>query len=397
MELKAKNIVIEPIQKLVEDPKNENIHSEKQIQALAKIIKINGFRSPIIVSNRTGLIVAGHGRLQAARLLGMEELPVIYQDFENEADELRHRLADNEISRHAVLDEQKMFENLQELNFDLESFDFEEIGLIDFNFQKESDPEKDEIEDNIPTNVETRTKTGDLWILGKHKLLVGDATKIDDVEKLMGEEKAAMILTDPPYNVNYEGSDGKTIQNDKQDNSSFRQFLKDAFINYFAVSHAGAPIYIFHADSEGENFRGAMKESGFKLAQCCIWVRPQFVFGRQDYHWQHEPVLYGWKEGAAHTWMADRKQSTVWNFERTKHNNDHPTMKPISLLEYPLLNSSAIGSVVIDFFGGSGSTLIACEKTGRVCRTIEIDPKYADVILKRYEEYSGDTAKLINS
>lgn len=392
MEIKCTFNETRDIDSLVEHPRNANTHPERQIELLAKIIKHHGFRHPIIVSNRSGFIVAGHGRLAASRLLGLKEVPVDYQDFENEAAEYAFLIADNKIAELAKHDDAKMIEDIK----DLEIEDLELLGLDDFDLPLEADPAKDEKEDDIPENVETRAKPGDLWIMGKHRLLVGDATNLSDVEKLMGEDKAALIVTDPPYNVAYEGKtkDAMTIKNDKMGNESFYEFLLDTFKNYYVIALEGAPIYIFHADSEGANFRNSMKEAGFKLAQCLVWVKNTFVMGRQDYHWQHEPILYGWKEGKAHTWRSDRKQTTVWNFDKPQRNGEHPTMKPINLIEYPISNSSAVGSIVVDFFGGSGSTLIACEKTGRVCRTMELDPKYADVILARWEEYTGEKAEL---
>ena len=287
---------------------------------------------------------------------------------------------------------------IQELqtNDALADLDRDLLGMDNFELPPEIDPAKELIEDNIPENVETRAKAGDVWIMGKHRLLCGDATNMSDVEKLMNKEMAALIVTDPPYNVAYEGKtkEAMTIQNDKMGNESFYEFLKDTFTNYYSVATEGAPIYIFHADTEGVNFRKAMTDGGFKLSQCLVWVKNTIVMGRSDYHWKHEPILYGWKEGKAHTWMSDRKQSTVWNHDKPQRNGEHPTMKPISLIEYPIGNSSAVGSIVCDFFGGSGSTLIACEKLGRRCYTMELDPKYCDVILKRWEDYSGHKAEL---
>ena len=381
------------IDKLVENPKNPNKHPENQIRLLAKIIKFQGWRHPVIISNRTGFVVAGHGRLAAARELGVTEIPVDYQDFENEAEEYAFLIADNKIAELANHDDGMMIEEIKELGIE----DFELLGMEDFQLPPEPDPAKEEIENEIPDNVETRVKPGELWQLGEHRLFCGDATNLSHVETLMGEEKAALIITDPPYNVAYEGKtkDSLTIKNDEMDNDSFYQFLYDTFVNYFTVTHAGAPIYVFHADTEGVNFRRAMTEGGFKMAQCLVWVKNTMVMGRSDYHWKHEPILYGWKEGKAHTWMSDRKQTTVWNFNKPNRNAEHPTMKPIDLLEYPISNSSAVGSLVIDFFGGSGSTLITCEKLNRKCYTMELDPKYADVILARWEKYSEKTAKRV--
>ncbi|XLV73765.1 DNA-methyltransferase [Ralstonia syzygii subsp. celebesensis] len=226
--------------------------------------------------------------------------------------------------------------------------------------------------------------------------MCGDSTSVADVERLMDGYKADLIVTDPPYNVAYEGGTAEklTIQNDSMGDEAFYQFLLAAYGAMFAVAKDGAGLYVFHADSEGVNFRKAMTDAGFKLAQCCVWVKQSLVLGRQDYHWQHEPVLYGWKATGAHRWYSDRKQSTVWNFDRPARNDVHPTMKPVALIEYPLCNSSRGGDVVLDLFGGSGTTLIACEKHSRSARLMELDPKYCDVIIRRWQEFTGQQATL---
>ena len=219
---------------------------------------------------------------------------------------------------------------------------------------------------------------------------------IADVERLMDGKQAALIVTDPPYNVSYTGKtkDALKIENDSKSDEDFYQFLYDVHVNLFAMAEPGAGIYVFHADLEGLNFRKSLIESGFKLAQCCVWVKQTLVMGRQDYHWQHEPVLYGWKEGAAHHWYSDRKQTTLWAFDRPTRSTEHPTMKPVNLIEYPIGNSSKPGDIVLDLFGGSGTTMIACEKTGRKARLMELDPKYCDVIVTRWEQATGKKAVL---
>jgi len=238
------------------------------------------------------------------------------------------------------------------------------------------------------------TVLGDVWLLGNHRLMCGDSTSIDAVERLMDGQKADQLVTDPPYNVNYEGSDGKKIKNDNMKDAEFRQFLRDAFSSAFNVMKSGASFYIWHADLEGYNFRGAIIDCGEKVRSCLIWNKPSIVMGRSDYHWKHEPCLYGWKDGAAHLWASDRKQSTVLDFEKTKKNDVHPTMKPVSLMEYCVQNNTKGSDVVLDLFGGSGSTLIACEKTGRHARLMELDPKYCDVIVKRWQDFTGKQATL---
>ena len=232
------------------------------------------------------------------------------------------------------------------------------------------------------------SKDGDVWLLGKHRLVCGDSTKEETYVTLMDGKKANLVVTDPPYNVNYEGGAGK-IKNDNMENDKFYQFLLDAFRNMEKVMAADGSIYVFHADTEGLNFRKAFSEAGFYLSGTCIWKKQSLVLGRSPYQWQHEPCLYGWKKKGKHQWYSDRKQTTIWEFDKPKKNGDHPTMKPIPLIAYPIKNSSMSNCIVLDPFGGSGSTLIACEQLGRICHTIELDEKYCDVIVKRYIEQVG--------
>lgn len=374
----------------MENPKNPNKHPDRQIELLAKIIDYQGQRSPIVVSKRSGFITKGHGRLMALKKLGWEKAAVDMQDYESEAQEYADVVADNKIAELAKHDDSMMIDEIKHLGIE----DFELLGLENFDLPVTIDESKEEGENDLPENVDTRCKPGDVWLLGEHRLLCGDSTNIQHVEKLMDGNKADLIVTDPPYNVAYEDSKGQKIQNDSMDDSSFYDFLLSAFSSMAAVTKPGAGFYIFHADSEGLNFRAAVKAAGFDLKQCCIWVKDQFVMGRQDYHWQHEPILYGWLPGAAHHWHTDRKQTTTWNFERPKRGGEHPTMKPIKLLEYPIGNSSRPGQNVLDLFGGSGSTLITSEKLQRKCFMMELDPHYCDVILSRWEKYSGKEAKL---
>lgn len=232
------------------------------------------------------------------------------------------------------------------------------------------------------------TKQGDVWMLGMHRLVCGDSTLPETYEKLMEGKKANLVVTDPPYNVNYEGSAGK-IQNDNLEDDKFYNFLFAAFVNMEQNMERDASIYVFHADTEGLNFRRAFKAAGFYLSGTCIWKKQSLVLGRSPYQWQHEPILFGWKLGGKHMWYSDRKQSTIWEYDRPKKNDMHPTMKPVELVAYPIRNSSMSNCIVLDPFGGSGSTMIACEQTGRICRTIELDEKYADVIVHRYMEFVG--------
>ncbi len=394
----AKNFEVWPIDKLQPYEKNARTHSAEQVDKIAASIIRFGFNNPILVDTNNG-IVAGHGRLMAAKQLGLTELPIVILTHLSDADRRAYIMADNKLAELAGWDEGLLASELRDLRD--EDFDLSVIGFSDEELKNLIDFEPEELpgsgdEVSEPPVVPV-SKTGDLWILGRHRLLCGDATKIDDAAKVMGTDLADLIVTDPPYNVNYEGktSDSLKIENDAfESDEDFYQFLLDSFISYFTFAKAGAALYVFHADSEGLNFRRAYQESGFELKQCCIWAKNVLVMGRQDYHWQHEPILYGWKPGAAHNWYSDRKQTTLWNFNKPTRNGEHPTMKPIDLIEYPITNSSKKSDIVLDFFGGSGSTLIACEKTFRQCRTMELDPRYVDVIVKRWQDMTGKEAVL---
>ena len=255
-------------------------------------------------------------------------------------------------------------------------------------------------EDQTPEPpAEPKTKPGDIYQLGKHRLMCGDSTSIEALETLCDGQLVDMWLTDPPYNVAYEGKtkDALKIKNDSMADDDFRQFLRDSYVAADSVMKPGAVFYIWHADSEGYNFRGAAKDAGWQVRQCLIWKKQTMVMGRQDYHWKHEPCLYGWKDGAGHLWSADRKQTTILEFDRPSRNGEHPTMKPVALFEYQMLNNTKGGDIVLDSFGGSGTTLIAAEKNGRVARLMELDPKYCDVIVQRWEEFTGKKAVLLNA
>ena len=291
------------------------------------------------------------------------------------------------------------FEQLKELDFDMELTGFD-IGDIEslLNIEDETgEPQEDNYEVELPK--EPKAKLGDIYQLGNHRLMCGDSTKLEDVKALMNGVQADMLLTDPPYNVNYEGNtkDKLKIKNDNMDDANFRKFLVDAFRNADAVMKKGAVFYIWHADTEGYNFRGACRDSEWKVRQCLIWRKNAMVMGRQDYHWKHEPCLYGWKEGASHLWAADRKQTTVLEFDKPLRNDMHPTMKPITLFDYQIKNNTKGDDIVLDLFGGSGTTIMACEQNGRKGYLMEFDPKYVDVIIDRWEQYTGEKAVLLNA
>ena len=372
------------IKELKENPRNPNTHPKSQIELLAEIIKKTGWRSPITVSNVSGFIVKGHGRLQAARLAGFKHCPVEYQNFKDEEEELAALLADNKIAELAEIDKDKLSELFKDV-------DFEDLDLTGYSQDEYEDligdfEAADLFDDDVEVDEESEpfTQFGDTWQLGKHRLICGDSTVLSTYDELMGEDQADLLLTDPPYNVDYEGGTGLKIQNDNMEDVAFKRFLVDAFKACDSVMKEGASFYIWHADSEGYNFRGACKEIDWQVRQCVIWVKNTFVMGRQDYQWKHEPCLYGWKAGAAHYFVDDRSLTTCFEFDKPMRNDIHPTMKPIELFAFQIGNSSRKGEIVLDAFGGSGTTLIACEQLGRIARLIELDGKYCDAIVKRF-------------
>ena len=388
-----------PIEQVIPNPRNPNKHPDKQIELLAKIIKNQGWRAPITVSTHSGFIVRGHGRLLAVQKLGLTEVPVDCQDYATEAEEWADLIADNRLAELSEFDDAllgDLLKDLGDMDADLVGFSAKEINQLLAALEDSEVVEDDfDTEKALEEIDEPVTKPGDVYILGNHRLLCGDSTKLGDVEKLMGGARADMLLTDPPYNVDYTGGtkEALTIKNDKQGDATFRQFLTDAFTNANAVMKPGAVFYIWHADSEGFNFRAACRDAGWQVRQCLIWNKSSLVMGRQDYQWKHEPCLYGWKDGASHLWASDRKQTTVLNFDKPQRNGEHPTMKPLALIAYQISNNTKGEDLVLDLFGGSGSTLIACEQLGRSCYMAEIDPKYCDVIIHRYEEFTGQKAQ----
>lgn len=376
---------------------NARTHSDEQVGQIAASIKEFGFNNPILVDKNQG-IIAGHGRVLAAKKLGLAVVPAIELSHLSDAQRKAYILADNKLALNAGWDEELLkleLLDLQSLDFDLDLLGFsdDELGdlLAEEGTQGLTDP------DDVPeTPEEAITKPGDIWVLGKHRLMCGDSTNPIDMDKLMVGQLADMWLTDPPYNVAYEGKtkDALTIQNDSMSNDDFRQFLRDCYVVADNVLKPGAVFYIWHADSEGYNFRGAAHDAGWKVRQCLIWKKSVLVMGRQDYHWKHEPCLYGWKEGASHLWASDRKQTTILEFDKPARSSEHPTMKPVELFEYQMLNNTKGSDIVLDSFGGSGTTLIAAEKNGRHARIMELDPRYCDVIVKRWENFTGNKATL---
>jgi DNA modification methylase len=385
------------VETLIPYAKNARTHSDEQVAQIAGSIKEFGFNNPVLV-DKDNSIIAGHGRLMAARKLGMDKVPVVQLGHMTEAQRKAYVLADNKLALNAGWDTSMLSLELLELkdNIDLSllGFDADELDAL-LNPIEETEGLTDE--DAVPdVPDEPKTKLGDIYILGNHRLMCGDSTSIDAVEKLMNGQLADQLVTDPPYNIAYEGGSKKRdqIKNDEMADEEFRQFLKDVYIAANAVMKAGAVFYIWHADTEGYNFRGAARDMGWKVRQTLIWNKDNSAFGRSYYHWKHEPCLYGWKEGAAHLWAADRKQTTVIQCKRPSKSELHPTMKPVELMEYQILNNTKGSDIVLDLFGGSGSTMIAAEKIGRKSCLMELDPKYCDVIVQRWEEFTGKKAVL---
>ena len=374
--------------------RNSRTHSDAQIAQIAASIKEFGFTNPVLVRGRD--VVAGHGRLLAAQKLGLATVPAVDLSYLTETQAKAYVIADNQLALNAGWDHGMLALELAELQTD--GFDLDLLGFADAQALlaaadaglAEGVDEDAEVE--VP--ADPITQPGDLILLGKHRLLCGSATVMTDVERLVAGELVDMMWTDPPYNVAYKGKtkDALEIQNDSMGNEDFRQFLLDAYLSAYAVLKPGGAVYVAHADSEGENFRGAMRESGLLVKQCLVWVKSCMFMGRQDYQWKHEPILYGWKEGAAHTWLSDRKQTTVLEFNKPNRNGEHPTMKPVDLVEYCLRNHIGANASVLDLFGGSGTTLIAAEKIGARAFLTELDPRYCDVIVKRWELLTGKTA-----
>jgi DNA modification methylase len=379
--------------KLVPYVNNARTHSAEQILKLRSSLREFGFVNPIIIDKDFN-IIAGHGRLMAAKEEGIKEVPCVFADFLTEAQKKAYILADNRMAMDAGWDEELLkieMEELQNLGYDLGYTGFDEKELAELFGIDDKEVEDDDFDLTAALEKASFVEKGDVWFVGKHKLMCGDATSSEDVSKLMEGKKANLILTDPPYNVAFKSSDGLTIQNDSMGNNDFYNFLYSSFKNMAEHLENGGAAYIFHADTEGLNFRKAFIDAGFHLAGCCIWVKDSLVLGRSDYQWQHEPVLYGFMQNGKHPWYSDRKQTTIWNFDKPKKNSNHPTSKPLDLLAYPIKNSTQSNAIVIDTFGGSGSTLMACEQMNRICYTMELDEKYASVILRRYVEDTNDS------
>ena len=380
-----------PVDRLIPYINNARTHSPEQIKKLRASLREFGFVNPVII-DREYNVIAGHGRIMAAKEEGITEVPCVYVDHLTEAQRKAYILADNRMALDAGWDEELLrveIDALREMDFDPMLAGFDEKELAALYAGDGEGAADDDFDLSAALEKAAFVQPGDLWMVGRHRLMCGDATKPEDVQKLMDGKRANLIVTDPPYGVSFKSASGLTIQNDSIKAEEFYTFLLSAFNNMAEVLEKGGAAYVFHADTEGLNFRRAFIDAGFHLAGVCIWVKNSLVLGRSDYQWQHEPILYGFLQNGKHPWYSDRKQTTIWNYDKPKRNENHPTSKPLDLLGYPITNSSQENSIVIDTFGGSGSTMMACEQTGRECRMMELDPKYASVILRRFVEDFG--------
>lgn len=375
---------------------NAKLHPQEQIDQIKRSIELMGFDDPIAVW-KNGEIIEGHGRLIAAQQLELKTVPIIRLDDLTDEQRRAYALIHNKVTMNSGFDMEVLTLELAEIQtFDMEAFAFDIQDLNLNGINRLSDAVDDDYNEPIPENP--KSKLGDIYQLGRHRLMCGDSTNIEDVKRLVDGFAISLLITDPPYNVKYEGKteDRLTIKNDSMDDSAFRNFLCDAFKSADTVMRSGAAFYIWHSDSEGYNFRGACRDIGWKVRECLIWVKNSLVIGRQDYQWKHEPCLYGWKAGAAHLWNSDRKQTTTLDFDRPTKADIHPTMKPIPLFDYLIRNSSNEEDNVLDLFNGSGTTIIACEQNNRNAFAMELDPRYVDAAIDRWEKFTGKKAVLIN-
>ena len=383
-----------PLSKLVPYVNNARTHSPEQLTKLRSSLREFGFINPVII-DRDFNVIAGHGRIAAAKEEGITEVPCVFVDYLTEAQKKAYILADNRMALDAGWDEELLrieIESLQGADFDVSLTGFGEDEIADlFAGDGEKDVKDDDFDLSAALEKAAFVERGDIWTVGRHRLMCGDATSAEDVAALMDGKKANLIVTDPPYGVSFKSGSGLSIQNDSMKGDEFYTFLYNSFSQMAAHLENGGAAYVFHADTEGLNFRKAFVDAGFHLAGVCIWVKNSLVLGRSDYQWQHEPVLYGFLKNGKHPWYSDRKQTTIWNYDKPKRNKNHPTSKPLDLLGYPICNSSQENAIVLDTFGGSGSTMMACEQTDRICCMMELDEKYASVILRRYVEDTGDS------
>ena len=382
-----------PIGKLVPYVNNARTHSKEQITKLRSSLREFGFVNPVII-DREFNVIAGHGRILAAKEENIEQVPCVFVDHLTEAQKKAYILADNRFALDAGWDEDMLrveMEALQGMDFDISLTGFDEAEIADLFAADDNEAQEDDFDEDAALQAEPFVKTGDLWLLGKHRLLCADSTKPEDVKLLMDGKKANVCITDPPYACNYTGGTGMKIMNDNLKGEEFYQFLLSAFKNAYENLADGAAIYIFHSDAEKVNFYNAVVAAGFHYSTTCIWVKQSLVLGRFDYQMRHEPVIYAFKDTVKHKFYGDRKQTTVWEFDRPSKSKLHPTTKPLPLVAYPMKNSSLVNSIVLDLFGGSGSTLMAAEQMDRTAYLMELDPVYASAIVRRFVAYRGNT------
>ena len=382
-----------PIGKLVPYVNNARTHSKEQITKLRSSLREFGFVNPVII-DREFNVIAGHGRILAAKEENIEQVPCVFVDYLTEAQKKAYILADNRFALDAGWDEDMLrveMEALQGMDFDIALTGFDEAEIADLFSADDNEAQEDDFDEDAALQAEAFVKTGDLWLLGRHRLLCADSTNTEDVKLLMDGKKANVCITDPPYACNYTGGTGMKIMNDNLKGEEFYQFLLSAFKNAYENLVDGAAIYIFHSDAEKVNFYNAVIAAGFHYSTTCIWVKQSLVLGRFDYQMRHEPVIYAFKDTVKHKFYGDRKQTTVWEFDRPSKSKLHPTTKPLPLVAYPMKNSSLVNSIVLDLFGGSGSTLMAAEQMDRTAYLMELDPVYASAIVRRFVAYRGNT------
>ena len=388
--MEFKKITISELIPASYNPRKKLKPGDREYEKIKNSILEFGYVDPVIV-NKDLTVIGGHQRITVLKELGYEEIDCVVIDIDKTKEKALN-VALNKITgewnKELLVD---LIKDLQNSDFDIAFTGFEppEIEQL-FNTVHDKEIKEDDFDVEAELNNPPMSKQGDLWLLGRHRLVCGDSILPETFDLLMGGHKANIVVTDPPYNVNYEGGAGK-IKNDNMKDEEFYNFLFVAFVNMEQSMEADASIYVFHADTEGLNFRRAFKAAGFYLSGTCIWKKQSLVLGRSPYQWQHEPILFGWKKEGKHNWYSGRKETTIWEFDRPSKNSLHPTMKPVALVAYPIQNSSMSNCIVLDPFGGSGSTLIACEQTDRICYTIELDEKYCDVIVKRYIEQAGNS------
>ena len=394
-EMQWQTLTLDELRPAAYNPRKKLKPGDKEYEKIKNSIQEFGYVEPIIV-NYDMTVIGGHQRLTVLRDLGYTEAQCVVLHIEDENKVKALNIALNKIT--GAWNEQLLADLLVDLqsvdfNTDLTGFEAPEIEQL-FSKVHNKKIKEDDFDVDAELQKPPVSKQGDLWLLGKHRVLCGDSTLPDTYTTLMEGVRANMVLTDPPYNVNVEESAG-SIKNDNMPDEDFYKFLFAAFVNMEQSMASDASIYVFHADSKGLIFRRAFEDAGFYLSGCCIWKKNTLVLGRSPYQWQHEPCLFGWKKGGKHQWYSDRKQTTIWEYDRPRASKDHPTMKPIALMAYPIQNSTMSNCIVLDPFLGSGSTLLACEQTGRICYGVELDPKFVDVIVKRYLEAGGDPSEVL--